>query len=75
MKRLALLPSLLLLGCAGGDYAIDGPTTDAMKGGDWRDEIIYQLLVDRAGWSAARYEGWLAEAIDRLLRRSAKEAQ
>ena len=29
---------------------------------------VYQLLVERAGWSAARYEEWLADTIGRLLR-------
>ena len=34
---------------------------------------VYQLLVDRAGWSAARYEEWLADTIARLLRGTRKE--
>jgi AcrR family transcriptional regulator len=29
---------------------------------------VFQLLVERAGWSAARYEEWLADTIGRLLR-------
>jgi len=29
---------------------------------------VYQLLVERAGWSAARYEEWAAATIGRLLR-------
>lgn len=33
-------------GCA-GPYDDDFPTTAVMNGGDWRDEIIYQVLVDR----------------------------
>jgi AcrR family transcriptional regulator len=28
---------------------------------------VYALLVDRAGWSAAQYEAWLADTITRLL--------
>ena len=34
---------------------------------------VYQLLVDRAGWSPARYEDWLADTIGRLLRPVRKE--
>ena len=36
---------------------------------------VYQLLVDRTGWSAARYEEWLADTIGRLLRPGRKEKQ
>ncbi|MCS6914247.1 MAG: alpha-amylase family glycosyl hydrolase [Myxococcales bacterium] len=46
MRRL-LGPLLVLLGCGGGDSPLDAPTTDVMKGGDWRDEVIYQIVVDR----------------------------
>ena len=38
--------AILGSGC-GGDYGSDTPTTAIMNGGDWRDEIIYQLIVDR----------------------------
>jgi hypothetical protein len=30
---------------------------------------VFQLLVERAGWSTRRYEQWLAETIARLLTR------
>jgi AcrR family transcriptional regulator len=30
---------------------------------------VFQLLVERAGWSPRRYEQWLAESIARLLTR------
>jgi AcrR family transcriptional regulator len=36
---------------------------------------VYQLLVERAGWTAARYERWLAEAVGRLLRPRPKESR
>ena len=43
-----LLAGALLspLGC-GTDYEVTKPTTAVMNGGDWRDEIIYQVIVDR----------------------------
>jgi AcrR family transcriptional regulator len=28
---------------------------------------VHQMLVERAGWSATRYESWLADALARLL--------
>ena len=34
---------------------------------------VYQLLVDRTGWSATRYEEWLADTFGRLLRPDGKE--
>lgn len=36
---------------------------------------VYQLLVERAGWSAAQYEEWLGDAIGRLLRPGGKGSQ
>jgi AcrR family transcriptional regulator len=27
---------------------------------------VYELLVERSGWSSRRYEGWLADALGRL---------
>src|SRR4051812_8325407 len=36
----------LLVGCA-GPYDDDMSTTAVMNGGDWRDEVIYQVVVDR----------------------------
>ncbi len=51
------------------------PVTDTVRDGLWAvlSMEVYQLLVDRAGWSAARYEEWLAETIGRLLRPGGKE--
>src|SRR5262245_44923497 len=43
---LVALAVLGLIGCA-GPYDEDFPTTAVMNGGDWRDEIIYQVLIDR----------------------------
>jgi AcrR family transcriptional regulator len=34
---------------------------------------VYGLLVERAGWSAERYEEWLVETVVRLLRPDEKE--
>jgi AcrR family transcriptional regulator len=46
------------------------PITDTEGDGLWAvvGMEVYQLLVDRAGWSPARYEDWLADTIGRLLR-------
>jgi glycosidase len=49
MSRLTLITTALILaggGCA-GSYDVDEPTTAIMNGGDWRDEVIYQIMVDR----------------------------
>ena len=29
------------------EYGEDFPTTAIMNGGDWRDEVIYQVIIDR----------------------------
>jgi alpha-amylase len=47
MLRAALACSLLLGGCNGVDDVDANWTTTAGQQGDWRDEVIYQLLVDR----------------------------
>lgn len=46
------------------------PITDTERDGLWAvlGMEVYQLLVDRAGWTPARYEDWLADTIGRLLR-------
>ncbi|HEX6421748.1 MAG TPA: helix-turn-helix domain-containing protein, partial [Acidimicrobiales bacterium] len=45
------------------------PVGDTERDGLWAllGMEVYALLVDRAGWSAARYERWLADTIVRLL--------
>ena len=47
------------------------PVTDTERDGLWAvlSVEVYELLVLRTGWSAARYERWLADTIVRLLRR------
>lgn len=51
------------------------PVSDTERDGLWAvlSMEVYQLLVNRAGWSPARYEEWLAETIGRLLRSGGKE--
>jgi hypothetical protein len=50
------------------------PVTDVERDGLWAvlSMEVYQLLVERAGWSPARYEAWLADTIVRLLRPAGK---
>ncbi len=43
---LALSGLLTLSGCA-DDHDVNTPTTAIMNGGDWRDEVIYQIIIDR----------------------------
>ena len=52
------------------------PISDTERDGLWAvlSMEVYQLLVERAGWSAARYEEWAAAAIGRLLRPVGKRA-
>jgi AcrR family transcriptional regulator len=47
------------------------PVTRSESDGIWAvvSVEVFQLLVERAGWSARRYEQWLAETIARLLTR------
>src|SRR5437016_1426482 len=45
--RAALMAALLSGADCSYDYGADTPTTAIMNGGDWRDEVIYQLMVDR----------------------------
>jgi glycosidase len=44
---LGLLAALAAVPACGEDYEVSRPTTALMNGGDWRDEIIYQVIVDR----------------------------
>ncbi|PSM31369.1 alpha-amylase family glycosyl hydrolase [Haliangium sp. UPWRP_2] len=51
-SRLALGGLSLFTALGGGagcsdEYDVNRPTTAIMNGGDWRDEIIYQVIVDR----------------------------
>ena len=58
-----------------GAHLIAGrPITDTERDGLWAvvSMEVYQLLVDRTGWSATRYEEWLADTIGRLLRPGGK---
>jgi hypothetical protein len=50
------------------------PVGDTERDGLWAvlGMEVFQLLVDRAGWTPARYEEWLAETIGRLLRPGGK---
>ncbi|HND12928.1 MAG TPA: alpha-amylase family glycosyl hydrolase, partial [Pseudomonadota bacterium] len=48
------LPVAIALGLAASsltachsEYGDDFPTTAIMNGGDWRDEVIYQVIIDR----------------------------
>jgi AcrR family transcriptional regulator len=45
------------------------PVSDTERDGIWAvlSMDVYRLLVDQSGWSAARYEEWLAEAIVNLI--------
>jgi AcrR family transcriptional regulator len=50
------------------------PVTDAERDGLWAvvGLEVHQLLVERAGWTGAAYESWLADTIERLLRPGGK---
>jgi AcrR family transcriptional regulator len=54
----------------GAQFVSERPITDTERDGLWAvmGMEVFQLLVERAGWSAARYEEWLADTIGRLLR-------
>jgi AcrR family transcriptional regulator len=45
------------------------PVTATESDGVWAVSSVevYQLLVEQAGWSARRYEHWIADTITRLL--------
>ncbi len=47
----------------------DRSVSDTERDGIWAvlSMEVYRLLVAQSGWSASRYEDWLAEAIVRLL--------
>jgi glycosidase len=47
--RAAILGLLLASACGNGGPIGEGWRTTAGQSGDWRDEVIYQLLVDRFG--------------------------
>ncbi len=59
----------------GGRLVAGRPISDTEHDGLWAllSMEVYQFLVDRAGWSPARYEEWLADTIGRLLRPGRKE--
>ena len=46
------------------------PISDTERDGLWAvvSMQVYQLLVEVAGWTPARYEDWMADTIGRLLR-------
>jgi AcrR family transcriptional regulator len=58
----------------GAELVAGRPVTDVERDGLWAvlSMEVYQLLVERAGWSSARYEAWLADTIVRLLRPAGK---
>lgn len=69
-KRLTEGEERRRLDVARGAQLIAGhPISDTVRDGLWAvlSMEVHQLLVDRAGWSATRYEDWLAETIGRLL--------
>jgi hypothetical protein len=51
------------------------PSSETERDGLWAvtGMEVYGLLVERAGWSAERYEEWLVETVVRLLRPDEKE--
>lgn len=51
------------------------PVTATERDGLWAvlSLEVFQLLIDRAGWSATEYEDWLADTIVRLLLPATKE--
>jgi AcrR family transcriptional regulator len=75
-KRLADGEERRRLNVEQGAQLIAGrPITDTVRDGLWAvlGMEVYELLVVRAGWSAARYEEWLADTIGRLMRPGGKE--
>ena len=59
-----------------GAHLVAGrPVSETERDGLWAvaGMEVFQLLVERAGWSAARYEEWLADTIGRLLRLDGRE--
>lgn len=53
------------------------PLSDTERDGLWAvlSMEVFQLLVERAGWSADAYEDWLAGTIGRLVRPTRRERQ
>ncbi len=75
-KRLAEAEARRRINVDEGVHLVAGrPISDTERDGLWAvlSMEVYQLLVDRAGWSAARYEEWLADTIARLLPPKGKE--
>ena len=75
-KRLTELEERRRINVDEGVQLVAGrPISETERDGLWAvlSMEVYQLLVDRAGWSGARYEEWLAETIARLLRGPRKE--
>jgi AcrR family transcriptional regulator len=74
-KRLAELEARRRISVEQGAHLIvGGPVTETARDGLWAvlGMEVYQLLVDRAGWTPERYEEWLADTIGRLLRSDVK---
>jgi AcrR family transcriptional regulator len=74
-KRVAGVEDRRRLNVEDGAALVAGrPVTDVERDGLWAvlSMEVYQLLIDRAGWSPARYEAWLADTIVRLLRSAGK---
>ena len=77
-KRLSEAEARRRMNIEQGAHLVAGrPITDTARDGLWAvlSMEVYQLLVDRAGWSAERYEDWIADTIGRLLRPAGKGKQ
>jgi AcrR family transcriptional regulator len=75
-KRLAELEARRRISVEQGAHLIaGGPVTATARDGLWAvlGMEVYQLLVERAGWTPERYEEWLADTIGRLLRSEGKD--
>jgi hypothetical protein len=59
----------------GGGLVAGRPLDETERDGLWAvtGMEVYQVLVERGGWSPDRYERWLADTMVRLLRPRAKE--
>ncbi|HEX2307758.1 MAG TPA: helix-turn-helix domain-containing protein [Jatrophihabitantaceae bacterium] len=71
-KRLREADERRRINVADGARLVAGrPVSETERDGVWAvlSMDVYELLVERSGWSAARYERWLADTIVRLLRR------
>jgi AcrR family transcriptional regulator len=77
-KRLTELEERRRMNVAQGVQLVAGrPIPDTVRDGLWAvvGMEVYQLLVDRAGWTATQYEEWLADTIGRLLRPGGKDTR